>query len=612
MTELEEKIQIAANAYYNDGSSNLTDEEFDALMNELRETQPDSPLLKDGVQEELKGVTKKYKLAHTMGTLAKCMEENSIIEKWNSVCKGKTVIVELKIDGGSCLLHYENGELVQALSRGDTEYGEDLTANIRMIKDIPSHIEKFTGYIRGEYFLKRSVFNKYFSKMMKNPRNTAAGIIKRKDGENCDKLSFIAYDLWDGIYDNTEKSKLHFLETAGFVVPTYTINPSLESVLDWRNKLNVSDDEIPCDGLVIKQNIVNQEDLQRKTPMYNFAIKPETTVKISKLKRIDWQLAGSYLAPVAIIEPVELCGTTVEKASLANINIMNELGVYEDANVFVKKSGEIIPQIIRVETPKKNSFTVPTVCPICGGKIKVNPSGIPECINKDCPRKVTHRFAKMFEILGIKGAGEAFLNSMEERRISVLDFIEIVKRKDTNLLNDFAGSINGEKILIQFDKAMSTPISTAKFLALFDYGGFDEKKCKLIKKSLDEIYKLTFEELIKIDGFAEITANSFLKFISSHHDEIEEMRGYFKIMDEGEKSGKLNGLSFCFTGAACLPRSKLQALVEENGGINKSGVSKGLSYLVTDDTESGSSKNKKAKELGIPVISSNEFIKMLD
>lgn len=611
MTELEEKIQTAANAYYNDGSSNLTDEEFDALMDELRRVQPDSLLLKDGVQEELKGITKKYKLVHTMGTLAKCMDEASITEKWNSVCKGKTIVAELKIDGGSCLLHYENGELTQALSRGDTEYGEDLTANIRMIKVVPSKIEGFTGYIRGEYFLKRSIFDKYFSKTMKNPRNTAAGIIKRKDGENCDKLSFIAYDLWDGIHDDTEESKLHFLETAGFTLPTYVVNPTLESVLGWRNKLNTSD-EVPCDGLVIKQNVVSQEDLQRKTPMYNFAVKPETTVKISKLKKIDWQLAGSYFAPVAIVEPVELCGTTVEKASLANINIMNELGVYEGANVFIKKSGEIIPQIIKVETPKKNAFIVPTVCPICGGEVKVNSSGIPECINKDCPRKVTHRFAKMFEILGIKGAGEAFLNSMEERRISVLDFIDIVERKDTNLLNDFAGSINGEKILVQFEKAMSSPISTAKFLALFDYGGFDEKKCKLIKKPLDEIYKLTFDELIKIDGFAGITANSFLKFISSYHDEIEEMRRHFKIMDEEKKSGKLNGLSFCFTGAACLPRTKLQALVEENGGTNKSGVSKGLSYLVTDDKDSGSSKNKKAQELGIPVISSNEFMNMIN
>lgn len=614
MTELEKKIQEAANAYYKDGSSQYTDEEFDEMMEELRETQPDSELLKDGVQEELKGVSKKYKLEHTMGTLAKCMDEDSFRKMWNTHCKGKDVVIQKKLDGAGVLLHYENGKLVQALSRGDTEYGEDLTENISKIQGeypVVLNIEGFTGYIRGEFFMLRSVFNEHFKDSAKNPRNMAAGIIKRKDGTDCDKLSFAAYDLWDGIHDKTELDKLDFLKEAGFKTPMWWASPSVEDVIEFRNVLK-TDDEIPCDGLVIKQNIVDQDDLARRTPMHNFAFKPSPSIRITKVKDIIWQLAGSYFAPVAIIEPVELCGTTVERASLANVNIMNELGIYIGASVAVKKAGEIIPSVVEVVSEKKkNAFKIPTVCPVCGGKVVVNESGIPTCINNLCPRKVSHRFAKMFDLLGIKGAGDAFISYMEEHGITVSDFFEIIARKDEETLNRFAGSINGGKILKQMINALSKPISTAKFLALFDYKGFDEKKLKLIGKPLNEMYNLTFNDLIKIDGFAEKTANLFLSFMHDCKEEIEDIKHYFIIEDAVVSNGKLNGLSFCFTGAACKPRKELQMLVEENGGIVKSGVAKGLNYLVSDDKDSSSSKMVKAKSLGITLISSEEFLEMI-
>ena len=614
MTELEKKIQKAANDYYKDGSSPYTDEEFDEMMEELREIQPDSELLKDGVQEELKGVSKKFKLEHTMGTLAKCMDEDSFRKMWRDHCNGKDIIVESKEDGCGTLLHYENGKLVQALSRGDTEYGEDITENIIKIQGeypVVLNIDNFTGYIRGEFLMLRSTFNKYFKDMAKNPRSAAAGLIKRKDGSGCDKLSFIAYDLWDGIHDKTEMEKLNFLKEAGFKIPMWWTGCYLEDIIEIRNNLK-TDDEIPCDGLVIKQNIVDQNDLARKTPMHNFAFKPSPSIRITKVKDIIWQLAGSYFSPVAIIEPVELCGTTVERASLANVNIMNELGIYIGASVAVKKSGEIIPSVVEVVSEKKkNAFDISTVCPVCGGKVVVNESGIPTCINNLCPRKISHRFAKMFDVLGIKGAGDAFISYMEEHGITVSDFFEIIARKDEETLNRFAGSINGGKILKQMISVLSKPISTAKFLALFDYKGFDEKKLKLIGKPLNEMYNLTFNDLTKIDGFAEKTANLFLSFMHDCKEEIEDIKHYFIIEDAVVSSGKLNGLSFCFTGAACKPRKELQMLVEENGGIVKSGVAKGLNYLVSDDKDSSSSKMVKAKSLGITLISSEEFLEMI-
>jgi len=615
MTELELKIQEAANAYYKNGSSPYTDEEYDLMMEELRETNPNSELLKNGVQEELKGVSKKYKLAKTMGTLAKCMDEASFKKTWNSLCKNREIVCQIKLDGGGCLLYYKNGKLFQALSRGDTEYGEDLTENISKIQgdySVVLNIPNFTGYIRGEFFMLRSVFNKYFKEEAKNPRNMAAGIIKRKDGSDCDKLSFVAYDLWDEIHDKTEMDKISFLKEVGFKTPDNYFNPSYEEILDLRNNL-ITDGEVPCDGLVIKQNIVDKEDLQRRTPMKNFAFKPSLSTRITTVKDIIWQLAGTYFSPVAIIEPVELCGTTVERASLSNVNIMNELGIYVGAKVEVCKSGMIIPKVVKVVSEhKKNSFAIPSVCPACNGKIEVNASGFPECINPNCQRKITHRFGKMFDILGIKGTGSAFIVSMEKENISVIDFFHLIENNEVTKLNKFAGGINGEKIYKQFKEAISKPIPVYKFLALFDYKGFDEKKLKLIDKSLEEIYNITYRDLVKIDGFADITANLFLEFIKTKKEEIEYLRRYFTFVNEENKKGKLSGLSFCFTGAACKPRKELQALVEANGGVNKSGVAKGLSYLITDNVDSGSTKNVKAKELGIPILSSVDFLKMVE
>lgn len=614
MTELEQKIQEASNAYYKDGSSPYTDDEFDALMAELKRTQPNSILLENGVQEELKGIKKKYKLWHTMGTLAKAMNETEFEKLWNNYCEGKEIICQKKIDGGGILLHYWQGKLIQALSRGDTEYGEDLTENIKKISDVVQELPvNFTGEIRGEFFMKRSVFNKYFKDSAKNPRNMAAGIIKRLDGSDCDKLNFIAYDLWKtscpvrADCDLTELNKLTFLKEVGFVIPSWWAGISKNDILDLRNQLNTND-EIPCDGLVIKQNKTDKEDLERRTPMYNFAFKPETTIKITKIKKIIWQLAGSQLAPVAIVEPVELCGATVERASLSNVNIMNQLGAYENALVEIKRSGEIIPSVVKVLEPKENAFEIPKNCPVCGDQVEVNESGIPICINKDCPRKLSHRFSKMFDILGVKGCGKAFLNNLENECSSVEEFIKLILNEDS-IIDKWAGGINGRKIVKQFKSALNKEITIPQFLAMFDYKGFDEKKLK----SINEInYNITEKELQTIDGFGEITSKMFIDFLNEYKNEIENLKKYFRFKKIEEKTGALKGLTFCFTGAAIKPRMELQEIVEKNGGINKTSVTKKLSYLVNDDVNSMTSKNIKAKELGVPIISSVDFLNMVE
>lgn len=613
MTELEKKIKKYSDDYYQNGNSEISDAEFDALIEELKITTPDSVLLKGITGDDLKGVSKKVKLPITMGTLAKCMDEKEFHSHYYSH-PHNSLVLELKLDGVGFLLEYEEGKFVKAYSRGNSEYAEDATLNLSKVKFPKLLNVPFTGYVRGEVLMTTETFNEYFANSAKNPRNLTAGIVKRLDGKDCDKLIFYAYDVFDSedLVDAKEEYKIKFLENNNFKVPSYWFEPSYEDILQIRNNLEDYTKGLPCDGLVIKQNVVDKPDLMRKTPMNNYAFKPAPNIRITTIKDIIWQMPGSILSPVAIVEPVELDGTTVERASLSNINIMKKLGVYVGGKCQIKKSGMIIPKIISMVEPKEDAFSVPEKCPVCNSDLEVDSSGFPVCVNEKCQRKTSHRFAKMFDILGVKETGDAFISNLEKNNVSVKQFLDYIKADDKKI-NTFAGGINGEKIITQMKKAMAAEISVPKFLALFDCDGFDEKKLNLLSKyTLDEMYGLTVDEIKNVKGFANITANRFVKFMSDYHDEIETIRAYFNIVKPTDPaSGVLNGKSFCFTGAAVLPRSKLQEMVIQNGGVNKSGVSKDLSYLVTDDTTSGSSKNKKAAELGIPVITSTEFLEMI-
>jgi len=615
MSDLETKLKYYADNYYI-GNELVSDEEYDALVSELKKQNPESDFFKDINGDDLKGISKKIKLPQTMGTLQKFHTKEEF-SKWFDARKGIELIVEGKVDGNGQLLIYEDGKFVQSISRGNGDYGEDTTANVSKVQGVIKEITGFSGEIRGEIVLKDSVFDTYF-KGESNPRNSAAGRIKQKDGKDCEKLNFIAYDVWERkgypTVSTSELEKLEFLGDAGFETPVWWAGASLEDIYTHRDNLDNLRKEVDygMDGLVIKYNKTDKNDLKRHIPTTQVAFKPEAQIKASKLRKIIWQLAGSQFAPVAVIDPIEIDGAMVERASLSNIDIMNKLGVYEGADVFVKRSGMVIPQLVKVLEPKRNSFEIPEVCPYCGSKIVLSENKLfPICPNPECDKKLNHRFVKLFDILGIKGTGEAFIDNMVNEVESVKQFFDYCI-EENEIVDKWAGGINGRKIIKQMKKAFATPISTAKFLATFDYHGFDEKKLKLLDFNLDEMYTLTVEQIIRIDGFADKTASLFLSFMKEKKDEIEVLRHYFVIEDEKKQTGgKLSGLSFCFTGAACKPRNELQAIVEANGGTVKSGVSKGLSYLVTDDVASGSSKNVKAAQLGIPVISSIAFLKMI-
>lgn len=356
MTNLEQKIKTLADAYYQ-GDEQISDEEYDALIDQLRRENPKSELLPEnqGVTgSDIKGVDKKYKLPITMGTLAKCNTDAQMKEWWEKH-PHSDIVCETKIDGAGTCIHYENGKFIYARSRGNSEYGTDLTEKLRAI-GVPETLTEnpqFTGNIRGEVVMLRSVFDKYFKdKGLKNPRNTVSGALGQKeiDKDILSKCTFIAYDVFDdnNQVDYEELNKLVFLRNNHFTVPEYQVNPSFEAIKEWKDSINTKTAEIPCDGIVIKQNKVDKNDLARHTPLNNCAYKPSLQIAVTKVIDIEWNIQGRVYAPVAIVEPVELCGTTVQRASVANVNKMLELGIEIGSMVEIAKHGEIIPQIEKV------------------------------------------------------------------------------------------------------------------------------------------------------------------------------------------------------------------------------------------------------------------------
>lgn len=619
MTTLEKKIKYYADEYYK-GNEIISDDQYDALLKQLRKENPDSEFLKGEVLgDNLKGVAKKYNLPITMGSLAKCNTDEEMRIWWEKH-PHEDLVAETKIDGNSQLLEYENGEFIRSYSRGNAVQGEDTTSKMSNVQGVvPVLEEDFTGYVRGEVLMLQSTFTKYFKDGgYKNPRNLTAGLLGRNENTDLDKLQFIAYDVFDNNnkVDRTEIQKLNFLEKNGFVVPDFKINPSYEDLILWKDSIH-NKMEIPCDGIVIKQNQVDKNDLMRMVPQNNIAFKPNLQTGATYVKNIRWQMRGSLLSPVVDIEPVELEGTTVTKASVANINKMKKLGLYVGAKVLVSKHGMIIPQIDVVVEPKENAFEIPSVCPACNQPLSIRDTGtFPECKNPDCPRKLAHKYSKLFDLLGVKGAGNAFISNLEESGVTYKEFFELLTKGSKDCLNEYAGGINGEKVYIQLNKVRQEPMSVAKFLAIFDYMNLSEKQfAKLgLDKTLKEVLSMKESEMAGIKGVGLETASKFSDFFNKNMEEILEVSKYFNIVAETKSTfeGDEEKPTVCFTGACPgYTRAQLSSLAKDKYMVLDS-VTKNLDILVCADPNSGSSKLKAAERNGTKVISYDEFLSTLN
>ncbi len=628
--ELEELIIKYQKAYY-DGEGIISDAEFDKLWDELKTLDPDNPILhKVGADN---GNFAKIQHVMPMGSQEKAANPEQFLA-WAQKHKYEEYLVEYKLDGASLELQYENGYLVRAVTRGDGSIGDDITANAKKMGGVNAAIYKdgklvpFTGGVRGEVIMTHSVHKTYFPDKA-NCRNAANGLMKRKDGEGSEYLTLITYDALSTngeTYFHNEKEKIKWLMDCGFNVVKLVICKSADRVIDYRAK--VMEDRktsIPydIDGLVVKENEINFEDASRARPDRQIAFKFSLEEAVSVLRKVEWSISGGTYTPVAIFDEVELNGTKVQRASLANPDAMRALGVQIGSHVVVVKRGEIIPKIegIVAHEGELSPIPFPTYCEVCGTEL-IDEGTRLYCPNKACKKRVLHQLLKFQKVVDIRDLGETLITALfNDGRLKSISDIYSLQVDDLipYFLNEESmekdkQSLGAEKVYKSIQSHKKMKLST--FIGAFDIEDVGETNAeKLVNAGYDSLEKLltaTETQIAAEYGFAEIMAHTIVEGLSENAEEMRQLINSGVIEIESAGGGRLAGKSFCFTGELLtMKRADAEQLVKLNGGTCKSSVTKDLSYLVTNDTSSGSSKNQKASKLGIPVISEKEFLELV-
>ena len=630
--ELEALITRYQKSYYN-GEGEISDAEFDRLWDELKILDPANLILhKVGADS---GNFAKIRHVMPMGSQEKAANPEQFLV-WAAKHVYEEYIVEYKLDGASLELQYENGYLVRAVTRGDGTIGDDITANARKMGGVNAAIYKsgvlvpFTGGIRGEVIMTHQVHKDYFSGKA-NCRNAANGLMKRKDGEGSEYLTLIVYDALatDGKnYFSNEKEKIKFLMDTGFNVVKLVICKNAQRVIEYRAK--VMEDRktiIPydIDGLVVKENTINYADASRDRPDRQIAFKFSLEEAVSVLREVEWSMSGATYTPVAIFDEVELNGTKVQRASLANPDTIRKLGVKIGSHVVVVKRGEIIPKIEGIVAHEEDltakEIEYPKVCETCGTSLIDDGSRL-YCPNRQCSKRILHQLLKFQQVVDIRDLGETLVTQLfKDGRLKSISDIYSLQIEDLvpYFLNEQSmeaekRSLGAEKVYNSIQAHRKIKLST--FVGAFDIEGVGETLAeKLVSAGFDTLDKLleaTETQIASVYGFAQIMAHTIVQGLSENAEEMRALVSSGTIEIESPSEGSLFGKSFCFTGElVTMKRSDAEQLVKKNGGTIKSSVTKDLTYLVTNDTTSGSSKNVKAAQLGIAIIDEKAFLQMV-
>ena len=632
--ELEQLVERYQDAYYN-GDPLVTDAAFDQLWDELKMLDPANPILHRVGADS--GSFAKARHRIPMGSQDKAANPEEFTA-WTEKHPYDEYLVEYKLDGASLELQYDEGVFVRAVTRGNGTVGDDITANARRMQGVLPRLEQdgrlipLTGGIRGEVIMTRQVHREFYSDKA-NCRNAANGLMKRKDGEGSQHLQVICYD---GLFQNhsfvDEEEKLSWLKACGFFTVPLVICRSVQEVIDYRGQVMEQRPQLPydIDGLVVKERFINLEDAIRARPERQIAFKFSLEEAVSILRQVEWSESGATYTPVGLFDPVELAGTTVKRASLVNPNTIRSLGVRIGSHVVVTKRGEIIPKIEAVVPASEgraveedvHDIAFPTRCGTCHAPL-VDEGTRLYCPNRECPKKLLHQLEKWISVLDIRDFGTTLLNSLFQAH-KVDSILSLYQLTEADLTPFFLNqeSISKEKESLGAKKvikslASHSTISLAAFVAGLDIEGIGETLMERLTdagfSTLEKLLAATVEDISAVNGFGEITAENLVQGLADNREQMLALvdRGFITVK-EAASGGSLAGLSFCFTGELSIKRSQAEQLVKERGGTTKSSVVKGLSYLVTNDTSSGSSKNKKAAQLGIPVIDEAAFNKLLE
>ena len=551
-------------------------------------------------------------------------------------------LLSWKMDGLTIVLTYRGGELVEAVTRGNGIIGEVITNNAKNFQNVPLKIEyKGELILRGEAVIKYSDFKRINESISdadakyKNPRNLCSGSVRQLNPAVTRerKVYFNVFNVVkadDIDFENSKAKQFEWAKNEGFDVVEYkfTNRASLANdIAEFESR--IADNDIPSDGLVLLlDDIALGERLgsTAKFPRNAMAFKWSDERQTTKLKYIEWSPSRTGLInPVAVFEPVELEGTTVSRASLHNVSIFEELMLGVGDEISVYKANMIIPQVYENLT-KSNTEKVPKICPACGKDTTIkkdNESKVLLCINPDCQVKHIKQYALMAsrDALNIDGLSESTLEKFLSKGFikSDSDLFHLDKFKDEIINMDGFGKRSYEKLISALDEAKNTTVS--RFLYSLGISGIGSANAKMIAKyfdnDIDRIISASKDDLLEIEGIGEVLANSIADFFKSEKN-IENVESLRKILKfEKEESGggdKLSGKVCVITGSLqhFSNRNELKELIEKNGGKVSGSVSSKTNYLINNDTASNSSKNKKAKELGVEIISEEDFLKLLE
>ncbi|MFW9771530.1 MAG: NAD-dependent DNA ligase LigA [Promethearchaeota archaeon] len=616
------EIQRHRYLYYNE-SPEISDAKYDALEDELFQLDPKNPILyKVGVDHSELFTKREHIIPMTSQDKVTSPAEFS---KWAKKHNYSIYIIQFKLDGISIELQYDSGIFRYAITRGDGKVGDDVSYNVVNMKGfIPKLRDNFTGAVRGEIMLYHDVFEKKYSDKQ-NCRNAAAGIVRRKDGIGTNDLNLIYYDaisLRDDVVFKNETDKIKWLKDQGFPsVKTKTVKTSKEVIHVWENIMNNfrATLNFDIDGLVIKGPEIDLEDIKRVKPMKQIAFKFQAEEIETTLLDVEWSISGHNYTPVGIVEPVTLMGTTVSRASLANPNLIEELGLKVGSEVIISKRGDIIPKIERVIRTPENAkeIKVPYICEVCNTPL-INEGTRLYCPNKGCPKINYRRLVKWIRKLGVKHFSEKLILKplFDTGKVkTIADLYELEVRD----LTRFEGvqQTSAKKALDNLFAIKEIPLAT--FIAGFNIENIGEElPLRIIDAgfdSLDKIRNATVYQLSHVDGFADITAKTLLDGVKKLYSEMQAVLNTNKVKIKEAKSSigrELEGLSFCITGSLEIfkNRDEVHQFIKEHGGVVKTSVVKGLSYLVTNSTEP-TAKYTKAQELGVNIITESELRAMI-
>ena len=639
ITELVEVLNKANYAYEQENREIMSNFEYDALYDELRELEAEtgfvmaqSPTIRTGYEV----LSELPKERHVVPMLS--LDKTKEVETLKQFLGEKEGVISWKMDGLTNVLTYQNGELVKAVTRGNGEIGEIITNNAKVYKNLPVKIS-YQGelILRGEAIITYSEFERIndeiteVSAKYKNPRNLCSGTVRQLNNKVTAERNVLFYVFalisTDADMEFATRTKqMEWLQSLGFtcVEQKKVTKDTLEEVIEYFSS-NVVKNDFPSDGLVVSfDDLEYSKSLGRtaKYPRDSIAFKWRDETARTRLLEIEWSASRTGLInPVAIFEPVELEGTTVSRASIHNVSIMEslELGVGDEIDVY--KANMIIPQISKNYT-KSGTMKPPTSCPVCGKETKISTEGevkVLYCTNPDCLAKKIKSFTLFVsrDAMNMEGLSEATIEKWINEGFlkEPADLFHLSQYKDKIIEMEGFGEKSYENLTVSIEKARITTVE--RLLYSIGIPNIGVATAKVIAKAFDydieQIRNAKAEELTNINGIGTVMANAYVEYFGKEENQKQLDHILKEITLEKQESKEdavLEGKTFVITGSVTKfkNRNELKAYIEEQGGKVASSVSKNTSYLINNDSTSSSSKNKTARELGIPIITEEEFL----